>query len=139
MVASVVAVADEHRRPDLRRTAEEGVVVVVDPAPAELVAAQRPPVTQSNSPVKWSASRSRNSSGEGTPSLANAKIVFFWVSVATTWELSPFVCAASKSPRSCEVTLRSATSWRAVSRTTRTTRFSALPYWLAARMTSVMG
>src|SRR5215203_2934175 len=55
-------------------------------------AAQRPPLTQSNSPVKWSASRSRNASGEAIPSRANAKIVFFWVSVATTWALSPSVC-----------------------------------------------
>jgi hypothetical protein len=40
-------------------------------------AAQRPPVTQSNSEVKWSASRIRKVSGEVMPSLANAKIVFF--------------------------------------------------------------
>src|SRR5215207_7138026 len=101
-------------------------------------AAQRPPLTQSNSPVKWSASRSRNASGEAMPSRANAKIVFFWVSVATTWALSPSVCAASKSPRSCEVTLRSMRSCRSVSRVTRTTRFSALPYWFEVRVTSTM-
>ena len=71
--------------------------------------------------------------------MAKAKIVFFWVSVATTWELSPSVCAAAKSPRSWLVTLRSATSWRSVSRVTRTTRFSALPYWLLVRMISVLG
>src|SRR6185312_1218651 len=73
------------------------------------------------------------------PSLANAKMVFFCVSVGTTWPLSPWVWAASKSPRNCEVTFRSTTSCRGVSRVTRTTRFSALPYWLAVRMTSVIG
>ena len=39
----------------------------------------------------------------------------------------------------CEVTLRSAISCRSVSRVTRTTRFSALPYWLAASWTSAIG
>ena len=47
-------------------------------------ASHRPPVTQSNDEVKWSASRSRSCSGESNFSLANAKIVFFCVSVATT-------------------------------------------------------
>ena len=102
-------------------------------------AAHRPPVTQSKSPVKWSASRSKKASGEATPSLANAKIVFFWVSVGTTWLLSPSRWAATKSPRSCEVTFRSSISCRSVSRVIRTTRFSALPYWLLVRTTSLMG
>ena len=62
------------------------------------------------------------------PSRANAKIVFFCVSVATTCALSPSRCAAAKSPRSCDVTLRSSISCRAVSRVTLTTRTSALPY-----------
>ena len=67
------------------------------------------------------------------PSRANAKIVFFWVSVATTWALSPARCAAAKSPRSWDVTLRSSISCRAVSRVTFTTRTSALPYWFGPR------
>ena len=45
----------------------------------------------------------------------------------------PRGCAAAKSPRSCDVTLRSSISCRAVSRVTLTTRTSALPYWFAPR------
>src|SRR4051812_43639900 len=41
------------------------------------------------------------------------------------------MCAAANSPRSDVETLRSLISWRGVSRTMRTTRLSALPYWLA--------
>jgi hypothetical protein len=96
-------------------------------------AVQRPPVTHSNELVKWSASRSRNASGEPMPSRANAKMVFFWVSVGTTFALSPSRYAAAKSPLSCEVMSRSSISCRAVSRVTLTTRTSALPYRLAPR------
>ena len=72
------------------------------------------------------------------PSRAKAKTVFFWVSVATTWPLSPSRWAAAKSPRSCEVTFRSSIWWRSVSRVILTTRFSALPYWFAVSTTSLM-
>jgi hypothetical protein len=59
--------------------------------------------------------------------LANANAVFFWVSVGSTCDWSPSVCAAAKSPYSEVDTLRSWISWRVVSRTMRTTRDSALP------------
>src|SRR5690625_6078533 len=72
-----------------------------------------------------------NCSGEPMPSLANAKIVFFWVSVATTVALSPLKWAAAKSPRSCEVTDRSVMQCRGLSRSTLTRRTSALPYWFS--------
>src|SRR4051794_19000667 len=64
------------------------------------------------------------------PSRAKANTVFFWASVVSTWALSPAVCAAVKSPRRLELTLRS-TSWcRGLLRSTATTRTSAFPYWL---------
>ena len=56
--------------------------------------------------------------------------MFFWVSVASTWLLSPAVCAAAKSPRRLELTLRSTSVCRGVLRSTATTRTSAFPYWL---------
>src|SRR3954449_7524828 len=64
------------------------------------------------------------------PSRAKANTVFFWASVVSTWELSPAVCAAVKSPRRAELTLRSTSSCRDVLRSTATTRTSAFPYWL---------
>lgn len=63
-------------------------------------------------------------------------MAFFWVSVATTWELSPARWAASKSPRNWEVTLRSSIRCTAVSRVIRTSRHSAFPYWFAPRTIS---
>ncbi len=56
--------------------------------------------------------------------------MFFWVSVGSTADWSPSVCAGAKSPRSDDDTLRSMISWRGLSRTIRTTRLSALPYRL---------
>src|SRR5688572_4367638 len=66
-------------------------------------------------------------------SFANAKTVFFWVSVVRTFAWSPVVWAASKEPRRWVETLRSVISWRAVPRWIRTTRVSALPYRFAPR------
>src|SRR5947209_4334189 len=69
-------------------------------------------------------------------SLANAKTVFFCVSVGTTLLLSPVRCASAKSPASAIETLRSFRSWRAPFPpffVTRTTCVSALPYWLSPR------
>ncbi len=96
-------------------------------------ACHTPPSIQSKDDTKCSPRVSRYSSGEGMPcSFANAKAVFFWVSVATTSALSPTRYeSTSAAPRSCEVTFRSMISCRAVSRTIRTTLFSALPYLLA--------
>src|SRR5947199_276943 len=64
------------------------------------------------------------------PSRAKANTVFFWASVVSTWALSPAACAAVKSPRRAELTLRSTSSCRDVLRSTATTRTSAFPYWL---------
>src|SRR4051812_32926476 len=64
------------------------------------------------------------------PSRAKANTVFFCASVVSTWALSPSVCAAVKSPRRLELTLRSTSSCRGVLRSTATTRTSAFPYWL---------
>src|SRR5215212_722848 len=71
-----------------------------------------------------------NSSGEPMPSRAKANTVFFCASVDSTWALSPLVCAAAKSPRRAELTLRSTSEWRGAERSTATTRTSAFPYWL---------
>ena len=60
-------------------------------------------------------------------SAANAYAVFFIVSVATTRELSPSVCAAAKSPSSAMATVTSRRAWGVVSRPTRTMRMAALP------------
>src|SRR5688572_18175011 len=70
-------------------------------------------------------------------SFANAKTAFLWESVGRTAAWSPVVWAASKDPLRCVETLRSVISWRAVSRSTRTTRFSALPYRFAPRRTGM--
>src|SRR6478672_128107 len=64
------------------------------------------------------------------PSRAKANTVFFCASVVSTWALSPAVCAAVKSPRRLELTLRSTRECRAPLRSTATTRTSAFPYWL---------
>jgi hypothetical protein len=54
---------------------------------------------------------------ERTPfSLANAKAVFFWVSVGSTAAWSPLMCASSNRPRSAEETFRSRIWWRGSSR-----------------------
>src|SRR6202012_2478910 len=57
-------------------------------------------------------------------------MVFFWVSVATTWALSPSRWAAAKSPRSDVDTFRSLIWSRSPPRSMWTRRTSALPYWL---------
>src|SRR5438132_7117283 len=67
-------------------------------------------------------------------SLANAKTVFFCVSVGTTLLLSPVRCVSAKSPARATLTLRSLSSWRAPDFMTRTTCVSALPYWLSPRI-----
>src|SRR3712207_1135243 len=64
------------------------------------------------------------------PSRANANTVFFCASVVSTCALSPAVCAAVKSPRRLELTLRSTSVCRGLLRSTATTRTSAFPYWL---------
>ncbi len=69
-------------------------------------------------------------SGEAMPSRAKANTVFFCASVVSTCALSPVRCAAEKSPRSAELTLRSTRVCRGVERSTATTRTSAFPYWL---------
>ena len=67
--------------------------------------------------MKWSPRVSANSSIDSTPfSLANAKTVFFWVSVGRTSAWSPVTCASSKLPRSEVETFRSRIWCRAVSR-----------------------
>ncbi len=79
--------------------------------------------------VKCRASSSANASGEATPCcFANAYTVFFWVSVGSTFALSPVRWVAARSPESETLTFRSVTVWVPPSRTTRTTRVSALPY-----------
>ena len=60
-----------------------------------------------NEPAKWRASRSPNSSISPIPSLANAKTVFFCVSVGTTLALSPVRCTSVMSPDNVMPTLRS--------------------------------
>src|SRR3954471_9993477 len=67
------------------------------------------------------------------PSRAKANTVFFCASVDRTCALSPLVCAAAKSPRRAELTLRSTSECRGVERSTATTRTSAFPYWLGPR------
>src|SRR5215212_4776499 len=74
-----------------------------------------------------------NSSGEPMPSRAKANTVFFCASVDSTCALSPLVCAAAKSPRRAELSLRSTSEWRGAERSTATTRTSAFPYWLGPR------
>src|SRR3712207_1795305 len=64
------------------------------------------------------------------PSRAKANTVFFCASVVRTCALSPVVCAAAKSPRRLELTLRSQNVCRGALRSTATTRTSAFPYWL---------
>ena len=59
--------------------------------------------------------------------------MFFWVSVGSTCGLVAGDVRVAELPRSELDTLRSRISCRGVSRTMRTTRFSALPYWLAPR------
>ena len=78
--------------------------------------------------TKCRPSSSPNSSIEATPCFfANAYTVFFWVSVGSTSALSPVRCVAARSPASATLTVRSRSSWRCPSRTTRTRRVSALP------------
>src|SRR5919197_6681272 len=60
-------------------------------------------------------------------------MVFFWVSVGSTLELSPARCTASKSPESATLTLRSFIEWTSPSRVIRTSRVSAFPYWFGPR------
>ena len=60
-------------------------------------------------------------------SRANAKTVFFWVSVGSTAPWSPATWAAEKSPESEVDTLRSRMACRSVSRSIRKTRVSAFP------------
>ena len=79
-------------------------------------------------PTKCRASSSPNASGESMPYfLANAKTVFFWVSVVSTAALSPVRWTASMSPDSATLTVRSLMWWTSPSLVTRTTWVSALP------------
>ena len=79
-------------------------------------------------PTKCRASSSPKSSGESMPYfLANAKTVFFCVSVVSTEELSPVRWTSSMSPESATLTVRSLMWWVLPSRVTRTTWVSALP------------
>ena len=65
-------------------------------------------VTAGTVSVKCRARLSAKSSIWPTPyCLANANTVFFWLSVGSTWDWSPEVCASAKSPRSVVVTDRS--------------------------------
>ncbi len=84
--------------------------------------------TGATSSTKCRARRSANSSISPMPaSRANAKTVFFWVSVGSTAPWSPATWAAEKSPESEVDTLRSRMACRSVSRSIRKTRVSAFP------------
>ena len=88
-----------------------------DPLPAYSSTSMRAPSASGVLAMKWSARVRPYSSTESMPfSLANAKTVFFCVSVGRMSRWSPVVWASSKLPRSEVETLRSRIWWRAVSR-----------------------
>ena len=127
-----VAVGDHDGGAGFLSLAYEGVVVAtpVDGDPLPGVALGGPPPARD--PVERAGEvigkAQQEILGDPMPPRASANTVFFCVSVGTTWLLSPERWAAAKSPRSCDVTLRSSISWRGSSRVTFTTRTSALPY-----------